>query len=202
MKQLLENWRKYLNEYISGAMGDHSTPKKEEIIQRFPDLQKLSDHEANQILETILNPAKKPMYFGATRGVTLSDDFLSFIKERGSVMAEVDNAIVCKQAPVEPNFWLIGIPENVEKGVKLFNNPRIGIEESGLEKRFWEHAIAHPDGPCVTPYFHYVLGVLLGYGEENSKAFMNRLIDEWAPAYKTWKLVNSAVKDKTPTEVI
>jgi hypothetical protein len=43
---------------------------------------------------------------------------------------------------------------------------------------------------CVTPEYHYQLGILLGYGEENSRLFMERekkrLKEEYIEWQKKW----------------
>ena len=40
---------------------------------------------------------------------------------------------------------------------------------------------------CVTPEYHYQLGVLLGYGEENSRLFMEKQKKKLKEKYAEWQ---------------
>ena len=190
MKLLLENWRKFLNEadFISGGMGDEGSPEKDALIQKFPELDEMDRREANQILETILNPQEKPMFLtNKKRMPPFSSEFSSFLESKGLDIAEGPNPMWCG----ENTLVYIGIPENVQRAIELGNNPGPEKETYGYEKKFWKY-MASGKGRlvCVTPEYHYQLGILLGYGEENSRLFMERekkrLKEEYIEWQKKW----------------
>ena len=185
MKLIMENWRKYLAEYVSGAVGGQSTTEKESIKQKFPELRELDSMAVNQILETVLDPSKKPMYLGPVE--EFSPNFLSFLKSKGLSIAEAPNAQRCGKNTIV----FIGVPENVEKAIELNNNPFIGKEELNFENEFWENEEVSRiitagrvfEGFCATPHFHYQMGVLLGYGKDNSAKFAGKMKKPWQELY-------------------
>ena len=190
MKLILENWRKYLNEadFVSGAMGSEGSPEKDMLIQKFPELDEMDPRDANQLLETILNPQEKPMFLNPKgRMPSLSSEFLSFLEEKGLSIDEGPNPMWCGQN----TLVYLGVPENVQGAIELGNNPLPEKERYGYEEKFWEY-MASKKGRrvCITPEYHYQLGVLLGYGEENSRLFMERdkkrLEEEYAEWQKKW----------------
>jgi len=187
MKLLLENWRQFLNEadFISGGMGEEGSPEKDALIQKFPELDEMDRREANQILETILNPHQKPMFLTTKKRMpSLSSEFLSLLEEKGLSIEEGPNPMWCGKN----TFVYIVIPENVQRAIELGNNPLPKKEEYGYEEKFWIYMASGKSRlMCVTPEYHYQLGVLLGYGEENSRLFMEREKKRLKEEYVKWK---------------
>ena len=188
MKLILENWRKFLNEadFVSGAMGSEGSPEKEALKQKFPELNEFEfTEDANQLLLTLLNPQEKPMFLNHKKGMpSLSSEFLSFLKEKGLSIAEGPNPMWCG----ENTLVYIGIPENVQRAVELGNNPLPEKERYGYEEKFWKYMTSERRGlACVTPEYHYQLGVLLGYGEENSRLFMEKQKKKLKEKYAEWQ---------------
>jgi len=187
MKLLFESWRQFLNEadFISGGMGEEGSPEKDALIQKFPELDEMDRREANQILETILNPQEKPMFLTSKRRMhSLSSEFLSLLEEKGLSIEEGPNPMWCGKN----TFVYIGIPENVQRAIELGNNPLPKKEEYGYEEKFWIYMASGKSRlMCVTPEYHYQLGVLLGYGEENSRLFMEREKKRLKEEYVKWK---------------
>jgi len=190
LKLILENWRQFLNEadFISGGMGEEGSPEKDALIQKFPELDEMDRREANQILETILNPHQKPMFLTTKKSMpSLSSEFLSLLKDKGLDTADGPNPMHCGGN----TLVYIGTPENVKKAIELGNNPLPKKEEYGYEEKFWIYMASGKSRlMCVTPEYHYQLGVLLGYGEENSRLFMERekkrLKEEYIEWQKKW----------------
>ena len=203
MKLLLENWREFLKEahglrgYIRGQMGYEKNLEKWALLRRFPELKKISGDEEYQLIQVLLYPDQKPMYYTVDNEVPdgFSEEFLSFVEEQGLEIAQVTNPQTCGRNEA----IYIGIPENVRKAAELSNTPFIGIENLGFEEEFLQdpeiQALMQKYGAgfCVSPEYHYQMGILLGYGEESAAAFAEKQKQRWHSAYdeymqrKQWK---------------
>ena len=206
MKLLLENWRKFLTEedFRRGGAGSEKSPEKETLLRRFPELKKLAGDEEYQLIQVLLYPDQKPMYLTVDSSVPdgFSEEFLSFVEEQGLEMAQITNPQTCGRN----ESIYIGNPENVRKAVELANTPFIGIENLGFEEEFLQdpeiQALMQKSGAgfCVSPEYHYQIGILLGYGEESAAAFAEKKKQRWNSLHdeyvqkKQWKTT-----DDTPT---
>jgi hypothetical protein len=207
MKLLLENWRKYLTEeeYRAAAMGSEGTPAKEQLINKFPELKNQHQGQMQQLATTLLNPEQKPLYAGSVAKIPdgFSKEFMEFIRSVGLEYAEAQNTQAIYDAP---DLYFVGTPENVKKAVQLQNTPYIGIEKLQYPPEFieWVKKVHWRHLP-VTPEFHRIFGILLGYGEEKSEAFAEKTIKpRWDEAYQQWSAYHAADRemDDFETEVL
>ena len=187
----MENWRRFINEeddHKMGAMGTSSSEEKEKLRKKYAEAFKGAwEEDINQFLEVMIG--KKPMYY-----IVVSSSKINF-KNEELLSAISSNNLKLKFAkhteggPSDRKVVFFGKPENVNAALKLNSNPMIGKEKLGdYENEFWDYA--HPRYIKVTPEWNRQLGILLGYGEENSKKYaddkyetqiprLRRIYDEW-----------------------
>lgn len=196
MKLIFESWRRYKNQaeeqlkenLMGGYQGEYSEEKLK-IVSLFDDLKFMAPSErAFQIASVILG--MKPLFYSVTKEIPngkFSKQFLDYLESKGLIFAKRDH-----YSPNGEEVFFIGNRNNVKEVLSLFDIPYIGIEKMKYPEEFitWAKSNPRPDYEftlAASPEFHRRLGVLLGYGEENSLDFAKKTEDKWNEIYNVWK---------------
>lgn len=196
MKLIFESWRRYkikveehLQENLMGGYQGEYSEERLKIVSLFDDLKFMAPSErAFQIASVILGT--KPLFYSVTEEIPngqFSEEFLDYLKNKGLVFAKIEHYV-----PGGEEAFFIGNRNNVKEALRLFKIPHVGIEKMKYPEEFVSWAKSNPVTNyefilAATPEFHRRLGVLLGYGEENSLDFAKKVEDKWNQIYNVWK---------------